>query len=104
MGNLHAVARTNAYNIKNPRMSETVKLPFLRGIKRGPRLASGSAAGLELHRRRLHTSGDVAVNQPKRRVFLLVLFDVAQIERRQLDDVVNASDIAWLKAFSRPAA
>src|SRR6185436_19718047 len=103
MGNLHAVAWTNAHNIKDTRVCETVELPFLWGIKRWPRLAGGPSAGLKLHRRRLHAPGDVAVNQPKGRVFLLILLDIARIESRQLDDVVDASDVARFKTFGFPS-
>src|SRR5690348_18494330 len=99
MGNLHAVAWTSADNIKDTGVREPVELPFLRRIKCGPRFAGGSAAGLKLHWRRLHSRRDVAVNQPKGRVFLLILLDVARIECRQLDDIVDASDVARLKTF-----
>src|SRR4029079_6400995 len=104
MGNLHAVARTDAHNVKDTGVRETVKLPFLRCIKGRPRLAGGSTAGLKLHRRRLHTRGDVSVNQPKGWIFFLILLDFARIERRQLDDVVDASDVARLKTLRAPAA
>jgi hypothetical protein len=85
-------------------MGEAVELPLLRRIKCRPRLAGSAAAGLQLHRRGLHFRGDVAIDQAEGRVLFLVLLDVGGVEGRQLGNVVDALDVARLKAGRFPAA
>ena len=101
---LHAVAGAHADDVKIARVRQAVHLPFLRRVQCRPRLAGGAAGGLQLHRRRLHFGEHIAIDQAEGRVLFLVFLDVGGVEHRQLDDVVDALDVARFQTDGRPAA
>src|SRR5262245_19047301 len=84
-------------------MRESVELPFQRRVEGRTRFAGGSATRLQLQRRALHYSGDVAIDEPERRILFLVFLDVRGVKGRQPGDVVDALDVPRLEALRFPA-
>src|SRR6185295_11399974 len=76
----------------------------MRSEQRWPGAPGRATAGLELKRRMLQILKRDALNLPVRWVLLLVKFDIFRIEQRELDNVVNATDIAGLEPRGPPVS
>ena len=97
---LHAVAGAHAADVKHAGMGEPVQLPLLWRVKRRPWFAGGAAAGLQLHRRRLHSSGDVAVDQAEGWVLFWSFLMSAELNIGSL----TMSSMLLMSPGSRPSA